>query len=45
MVAMHFGYAYARGQPGWSLRATWCAWTQSVFFSTYDLVWSKIRKS
>jgi len=26
LVAMPFGYTYARGQPGWSLRATWCPW-------------------
>jgi len=24
--AMPFGYAYARGQTAWSLRATWCPW-------------------
>jgi len=52
LVAMPFGYAYAREQPAWSLQATWRLWAPHwwplnfrVFFSTNDLVWSEIRKS
>ena len=26
LVAMPSGYTYARGQPAWSLQATWCPW-------------------
>jgi len=26
LVAMPFGYAYARRKPGWFLWVTWCRW-------------------